>query len=818
MSTALRTPATFQRYRPDVPEDVDEMMEHFNDPNWDYRAPSPTLTTESYDLDHKVKRSGSSRHSSEFDSESNVDSTYHNSDTVDKSGVSGSQLWTSGASDFEDESPYPEVRAAVSNTDDPSTPVNTFRVWFLGCITVFFVTALNQTMSMRNASFTLNSLVVQVAILPIGKFLAFILPTRRFKTFGYEWTLNPGPFNLKEHTVITAMVNVSWQTSYSASVVILQRVSYAQDLSYGYKILLALSSNFMGVALAGLYRGLLIWPASMIYPGTLVSSSLMNTMHRAWGKQERNHISRSKVFTLVTLGATIWYWLPGYLFTALSFFSWACWIAPTNPTVNTLFGSATGLGMTLLTFDWSQISIISAASPLISPWWAEINLYVSFVFFAWIIAPALYFSNTFYAKYMPISATASFDNTGLIYDTSLIMTDGAFDQAKYEAYSPMFLTTMNALSYACCFAVVPSVIVHTALWYGRDMFRMLRTSRAENRDVHTRLMMSYAEVPLWVSAAIFVASLVFGIIAIEIFPTGFPVWLLFVVGATLLTITVPIGILRAVTNQSVQVNFLAELLGGYIVPGKPVANALFKAYMTGPMDITLLTLGSMKLGHYMKVPPRLMLSAICVAVLIMSFVTEAVLDLVLNNVQDACTPLTTTGFTCPLDGFFADSVTIWGVIGAQRIFSVGQLYNPLLWIMLIGALAPIPLYILARRYPYSRWRYVNVPVALSAAYFFPPANGTQFTTWFIIGAIFQYFARRHHFRWWMRYNYIIAAGLDAGLAIGGILIVLITAIPNGGNGLQLVWWGNTVWQNTNDAMGMPFIMLPPNATFGPTKW
>ena len=26
------------------------------------------------------------------------------------------------------ESPYPEVRAAVSNTDDPSMPVNTFRM------------------------------------------------------------------------------------------------------------------------------------------------------------------------------------------------------------------------------------------------------------------------------------------------------------------------------------------------------------------------------------------------------------------------------------------------------------------------------------------------------------------------------------------------------------------------------------------------------------------------------------------------------------------------------------------------------------------
>lgn len=27
------------------------------------------------------------------------------------------------------DSPYPEVRAVVSNTDDPSIPCNTFRVW-----------------------------------------------------------------------------------------------------------------------------------------------------------------------------------------------------------------------------------------------------------------------------------------------------------------------------------------------------------------------------------------------------------------------------------------------------------------------------------------------------------------------------------------------------------------------------------------------------------------------------------------------------------------------------------------------------------------
>jgi hypothetical protein len=36
---------------------------------------------------------------------------------------------------FEFNSPYAEVRASVSNTDDPSLPVETFRAYFLG---VFF--------------------------------------------------------------------------------------------------------------------------------------------------------------------------------------------------------------------------------------------------------------------------------------------------------------------------------------------------------------------------------------------------------------------------------------------------------------------------------------------------------------------------------------------------------------------------------------------------------------------------------------------------------------------------------------------------------
>lgn len=83
--------------------------------------------------------------------------------------------------------------------------------------------------------------------------------------------------------------------------------------------------------------------------------------------------------------------MTGFLFTALSYFSWACWIGPRNRIINQLFGIRTGLGMSILSFDWSQISW--PGSPLVTPWWAEVNIIVGFLLFYWILVPILYYTN-----------------------------------------------------------------------------------------------------------------------------------------------------------------------------------------------------------------------------------------------------------------------------------------------------------------------------------------------------------------------------------------------------------------------------------------
>lgn len=201
--------------------------------------------------------------------------------------------------------------------------------------------------------------------LPLGKGLERVLPTTRFRTFGYTWTLNPGPFNIKEHVLITVMANVVVGGAFATDIIATQRFFYNQTLSRSYEILLVISTQLIGFSLGGLLRRFLVYPSSMIWPGALVNSALFNTLHRAYGKPDSRHISREKFFAIVVACSFVWYFLPGFLWTGLSVFNWVCWIAPNNVVVNTLFGTSTGLGMGIFTFDWSMISYF--ANPLVAP-------------------------------------------------------------------------------------------------------------------------------------------------------------------------------------------------------------------------------------------------------------------------------------------------------------------------------------------------------------------------------------------------------------------------------------------------------------------
>ncbi|KAE8259388.1 hypothetical protein A4X13_0g1043 [Tilletia indica] len=707
-----------------------------------------------------------------------------------------------------DDSIYPEVRAAVPNVDDPSMPVNTFRTWFIGILFTVLLTSLNQFFSYRYPSVFISALVAQLVAYPFGRLLARILPTKVFKTPLGPFSLNPGPFNVKEHTMITVMANVTAGGAYATDIIGVQRFLYNQKWGAGYQIMLVMSTQLIGFSYAGFCRRWLVWPAAMIWPTNLVQSALLSTLHHQQ-QAENGRMTRERFFLYSFIGAFVWYWFPGYIFTALSVFNWACWIAPNNIKLNQLMGTNSGLGMGVLTFDWSQIAY--NGSPLVTPWFTEAQTLFSLVIFFWILTPILYYSNSQHAAYLPMVSNHVYDRFGERYAVkSLLTADGRFNATAYNAYSQQFLPTPFMVAYGLSFAAVTAILVHVFLYFRKDIVRQFKSSLREEPDIHARLMAKYPEVPNWWYLTIFLFSLVLGFGATQGWQTHFPWWAMFLALFISALYTLPIGIIQAITNQQVGLNVITEFIIGYMLPGRPVAMMIFKTYGYITMAQALSFVSDLKLGHYMKIPPRSMFIAQTVSTVIAVFVVLGVQSWTFDNVENVCTKQAQDNFICPGITVFGTASIIWGLIGPKLNFSPGQTYSQLLWFFLVGALLPIPTYFLAKKYPRSWLRYVAWPVIFTATGNLPPATGINYASWALVGFFFQYYLRRKHFGWWSSYNYILSAALDAGTGIATIFIFFTLQYPKGKNQAfsEGNWWGNTVYANTADFNGTPLLTAP----------
>ncbi|KAJ7042920.1 oligopeptide transporter [Mycena alexandri] len=716
----------------------------------------------------------------------------------------------------EDDSPYPEVRSAVANTDDPSIPISTVRSWVLGLVWAIIIPGLNQFFYFRYPSVTVTGIVAQLLSLPVGRIWARFFPN--IKILGLE--LNPGPFTIKEHVLVTIMASVGAGSAYATDIVAVQRVYYNQIYNFSFQWLVVMSTQLIGFSIGGVARRFLVQPPSMIWPTNLVTCALFNTLHSTEyaGIGTRGGYSRERFFFIAFACSTTWYLLPGYLFTALGYFSWVCWIVPENVAVNQLFGVVNGLGMGwCLTFDWSQIAYIG--SPLATPWWAEANIAVGFVVFYWIATPAIYFTNTWYSKYMPISTGGSFDNTGASYNVSRILTaDSTFDVEAYEAYSPLFLSTTFAISYGLSFASITATLTHAFLFFRKQIWTQSRRAMSEQPDIHARLMSVYPQVPEWWYAIIFVSMFVCGIISIEVWNTKFPVQYFILALVIAFLYIIPIGMIQAITNQQVGLNVITELIIGYALPGHPIAMMMFKTWGYITMAQALTFTSDFKLGHYMKIPPRTMFTAQVIATIIAGTVQLGVQAWMFTNIEGMCELHQKDGFRCPNTVVFGTASIVWGVIGPARQFSKGQIYYSLTFFFLIGFLCPLIAWLIHLKWPNSWVRYVNFPVIFSGTGSIPPASAINYVPWAIVGFIFQYVIRRRHFAWWTKYNYVLSAAMDSGVALSIVLIFFILEYPKAGTiGATTIqtWWGNTVYVNTADGMGTPLISLAEGETFGP---
>lgn len=521
-----------------------------------------------------------------------------------------------GKTDEVDDCPIEEVRLTVPITDDPALPALTFRTWFLGLISCALLAFSNQFFGYRQNPLYISSLSVQIVVLPLGRLMAACLPPAIIGVKGTRWSfsLNPGPFNLKEHVLITIFANTGSNSVYAVGIITIVKAFYHRDIHPLAAMLLTQTTQLMGYGWAGLFRKFLVESPYMWWPANLVQVSLFRALHEKEQKRPKGGTTRLQFFLTVLATSFAYYIVPNYLFPTISTISVACLIWRNSITAQQIGSGAHGLGVGSFGLDWATVAGF-LGTPLSTPAFAIANVMAGFFLVVYVILPVAYWSNAYNARRFPIISSHVFMANGTRYDVARVLDPATFrfSSAGYAEAGQINLSVFFAFAYGLSFATLAATLSHVALFHGRSIWQQTKATVARGHagggDVHARLMKrNYAAVPQWWFQVLLVVVLALSIFTCEGFgqQLQLPYWGVMLAAGLAFFFTLPIGIITATTNQQPGLNVMTELIIGYLYPGRPLANVAFKTYGYISMSQAIMFLQDFKLGHYMKIPPRSM--------------------------------------------------------------------------------------------------------------------------------------------------------------------------------------------------------------------
>ncbi|KAK3433638.1 hypothetical protein EUGRSUZ_D00938 [Eucalyptus grandis] len=586
--------------------------------------------------------------------------------------------------------------------------------------------------------------------------MAAVLPQEVIRVPGTKWSfsLNPGPFNLKEHVLITIFANAGSSGVYAINIITIVIAFYHRHIHPLAAMLLALTTQMLGYGWAGIFRKFLVDSPYMWWPANLVQVSLFRALHEEEVRPKRG-FTRLQFFLVVLISSFAYYVVPNYLFPSITALSFVCWIWKHSVTAQQIGSGRRGLGIGSFALDWATVAAWNG-SPLAYPGFAIINISIGFFLTLYVLIPIAYQTNAFEAKRFPLISSHVFDANGNKYNVGLVLneTNFQFNQHGYDDYSKVRLSIFFAFVYGLSFATLAATISHVVLFHGRTIWQQTRaTFQDKFDDVHTRLMKkNYDAVPQW--------------------------WFY------------SLMLIMTVLAMQPGLNVITELIIGFMYPGRPLANVAFKTYGYISMVQAITFLSDFKLGHYMKIPPKSMFIVQLVGTVVASSVYFGTAWWLLASVDNICDPSKLpegSPWTCPgYDVFYYASI-IWGVVGPLRMFGRLGVYARMNYFFLFGILAPVPVWILSRMFPEKKWiRLINMPIIISGAGNMLPATSVNYICWITVGVLFNIYVFRRYKSWWARHNYILSAGLDAGVAFMAILCYFTLQIKDI-NGMS--WWG-----------------------------
>ena len=341
---------------------------------------------------------------------------------------------------------------------------------------------------------------------------------------------------------------------------------------------------------------------------------------------------------------------------------------------------------------------------------------------------------------------------------------------------------------------------------------------------------------------IFLVSLAFGIVCVQAYPQKVPVWSLFAIVGVSGVLLVPVVIMISTANIGPAFWALFNILGGLWFPGDPNALLIVNIYGHDFDQQAESYVSNLKMAHYAKLPPRAVFRGQVISLVINCFIFVGMLNFIVNsNIKyDLCEWNNPNHFVCPGAVSSFSGAVLFGAFGVRNMFS---LYPILPWSFFIGGALGV-VFGLIKRYGnevlnYFRHRLSENVLDKLDKYFGTPFEILKYfdiaafwggTPWLIggnnlcyrtnavyISAIFMHYVRRRYSIWWAKYNYLIEAGFDVGIAVSAIIQ---TCAFQFGKSISLKWWGNTVslqgvdfstYANQNGSL----LPIPDVGYFGP---
>ncbi|KAJ5375411.1 Oligopeptide transporter OPT superfamily [Penicillium concentricum] len=606
---------------------------------------------------------------------------------------------------------------------------------------------------------------------------------------------NYGEWGLKEHAICSITATSASNAATTATVFAAQDLFYNLPLNPATVILSVISIGLFGYGICGVMRPIAVWHTEAVYWGTLPTVKTLQGLH--W--QQVKNSKPLRYFWYAFSGMGIYEIIPAYIFPWLNSVSIPCLAAQkatgeTGKVLNNVFGGATnnqGLGLFTLSFDWQYITSFQTSLPLKLQIHQALGIATCFI-----IMMGIYYGNAWNAQSLPFMSTRMLMSNGTTYPLNEVFPDGVLSEAALVEHGLPKLTGTFAFAMFMANAAIGALIVHCILFWGKDIWKAYKSAKEGRYDDvhHAHMAKHYKEAPWWWYIVVLVGSFILGIIVVTKENITLSAWE-YVVSLALGCIISPFStIIYSRFGNGIATNNLSKMLAGLILPGRPIGNMYFAAWSHNVINNAVNLSNDLKMGEYLKIPPRIMFLTQIYGTILGGFINYAIMISIVSGnralLVDGNGNSSWSGATIQS---FNTNAASWAL--APYIYKIGTPYGAVPLGIIAGAGA-VMVHAVFHRFVPKIGKFdtseINLPQFIQYAGYIP-YNQSQtcvLFSWILAGFYVQFYLRNYRPRIFKDYSYLIAGAFD-GASLTVLFILSFAVFGAGGVSHPFPsWWGN----------------------------